>query len=65
MFRQVAVFATLTLYFKATYFFSLIDAAAPLVDIIFKVITDIKWFIGILFFYMLALGKCFSLLGTN
>lgn len=64
-FRTIAVFATMVLYFKATYFFSLVDAAAPLVDIIFRIIFDIKWFMGILFFYLIMLGNCFKLLGTT
>jgi len=59
------VFGTIVLYMKATYFFSLIDAVAPLVDIIFRIIFDIKWFMAIMAFYILMLGKCFDLLGTS
>lgn len=64
-FRTIAVFGTIVLYMKATYFFSLIDAVAPLVDIIFRIIFDIKWFMAIMAFYILMLGKCFDLLGTS
>jgi hypothetical protein len=35
LFRKVGVFGTMCLFLKATYFLSLLDPVAPLIDIIF------------------------------
>jgi hypothetical protein len=63
--RVIAVLGTITLYMKASYFLSLIDSVAPLIDIIFRCLYDIKWFLGVMMFYIIMLGNCFSLLARN
>lgn len=63
--RTIAVFGTITLYMKASYFLSLIDSVAPLIDIIFQCLYDIKWFMIVMGFYIIMIGNCFGLLARN
>lgn len=52
------------LFFKATYFLSLVDNVAPLIDIIFQILFDIKYFIVVLMIFVLMIAMCFQLLAS-
>jgi hypothetical protein len=59
------VLAVVLIYVKASYFFSLVDALAPLMDIIKKILSDITYFIFIMFFFIIGFSTCFYLIGLN
>lgn len=52
-------------YTKASYFMSLIDATAPLIDNISEVISDIKFFIVVMLIQILAFASSFYIIGQN
>lgn len=64
LFRKVGVFGTMCLFFKATYFLSLLDNVAPLIDIIFQILFDIKYFIAVLMIFVVMIAMCFQLLAS-
>mmetsp|Transcript_18470 Transcript_18470/g.28338 ORF Transcript_18470/g.28338 Transcript_18470/m.28338 type:complete len:119 (-) Transcript_18470:543-899(-) len=63
--RYYEVAAILTLYAKASYFLSLVDQIAPLIDIIVQIIYDIRAFLFIVGLYVYGLSKCFNLIGQS
>ena len=63
--RILEVVGILCLYVKACYYLSLFDSIAPLIDIMFKIMWDIKWFLFILVLSIFAFSHCFCLLGLN
>lgn len=50
-------------YTKASYFMSLIDSTAPLIDSISEVISDIKFFIVVMLIQILAFASSFFIIG--
>lgn len=63
--RLVAVLGYFSLYFKATYFLSLIDSVAPLIDIIIQIMVDIKWFMIVSAWYILMFAQCYDLISKS
>lgn len=63
--RHMEVIGIVMIYVKATYFFSLVDVLAPLMDIIKKIFIDIKDFIFIMCFFITGFATCFYLVGLN
>jgi hypothetical protein len=58
--RQVNVIGIVVLYTKASYFLSLIDEIAPLIDIIKQIFYDIRWFVIVLGIYVFMFAKAFE-----
>jgi len=50
--RFLECIGTILLYVKITYFISLVDAIAPLVDTIWRVLIDIFYFMVVLILHM-------------
>lgn len=63
--RQIACVGYFVLYFKATYFLSLIDSVAPLIDIIFQIFFDIKWFMIVSAWFILMFAQCYDLIAKS
>lgn len=63
--RVIAVIGTFTLYFKASYFLSLFDQIAPLIDIIFQITKDSGWFLVVLLIYSFMMATNFSILAKS
>jgi hypothetical protein len=63
--RLIACIGTITLYCKASYFLSLIDQIAPLIDIIVQIFYDIKWFMLVLILYIVMLANCFRIMAQT
>ena len=61
--RYMMVFGTLLIFLKFCYFFQIIDAIAPLFDIIIKIAIDIKYFILVLSMYIFALSTALFYIG--
>jgi hypothetical protein len=51
------------IYVKASYFMSLIDATAPLIDMISEVIFDIRYFIFVMIVQVFAIASSFYIIG--
>ena len=64
-FRKVQAFLALVVWGKCLYFLQLIDDIAPLIHIIFRIFSDIKWFVILLAIEMFAFANCFYLIGKN
>ena len=47
------------------YFMSLLDEVSPLVDIIFKIFSDIKYFMMVFILSVIVFANSFFLLGKN
>lgn len=56
---------TLVLYSKASYFLSLFDSIAPLIDIIIQIFNDIRYFFFVMCIYTFMIATCFHLLAKN
>ena len=52
-------------WFKSLYFLRLIDEIAPLVNIIFVIVHDIKYFLIIFFISIIAFSSAFHVIGKN
>ena len=63
--RLIACIGTITLYSKASYYLSLIDQIAPLIDIIVQIFYDMKWFMVVLIIYVIMLANCFKMMGET
>lgn len=63
--RHLEVFAVITIYGKSTYFLSMVDSIAPLIDMIVQILVDIKYFLLVVGIYVTAFGSCFYILGQN
>lgn len=63
--RLIGCIGTITLYCKASYFLSLVDQIAPLIDIIVKIFYDIKWFMVVLMIYLVMLANCFRIMSAT
>lgn len=55
----------LLVYSKSVYFLSLIDEVAPLIDIIFKIALDIRWFLVVFGIATYSFAAAFYCLGLN
>lgn len=64
LFRKVGVFGTICLFLKASYFLSLLDPVAPLVDIIFQIFFDMKYFVLVLLILTFMIALCFQLIAS-
>lgn len=62
---QVGVLGYFSLYFKASYFLSLIDSVAPLIDIIIQIMVDVKWFMIVSAWYVTMFAQCYDLISKN
>lgn len=63
--RQVEAGLFLLMWFKSLYFLALIGQIAPLVDIIFVIFKDIKYFMVIFFIALVAFINAFYMIGKN
>ena len=63
--RKVAVLGYFSLYFKMSYFLSLLDSVAPLIDIIIQIFVDIKWFMIVSAWYILMFAQCYDLIAKS
>lgn len=63
--RYLEVVGILIIYIKASYYLSLSDDLGPLMDIVKRIIYDIRWFICILLIYGLCFATCFRLLAYS
>ena len=63
--RIIMVFGQIFLFLKVTYFMSLFDKVAPLIDMIAKIFFDIKYFMIILLFYIVCFSQCFCYIARN
>ena len=52
MTRQLNVIGIIALYVKASYFLSLVDEIAPLIDIIKQIFYDVRYFVIVLAIYV-------------
>ena len=59
------MFGMILIYVKISYFLSLIDSLAPLMDIIFKIFQDMKHFILIFTIFLAGISSCFYLIAQN
>lgn len=62
VFESILVVA---IFFKSLYFLRLIGEIAPLIDIIFTIISDIKYFMAIYLISQLAFVFAFYSIGKN
>ena len=63
--RYFEVFGLLLIYVKMSSFLSLFDELAPLMDIIWKICSDMKYFVLIFCTYIIGISSCFFLIGHN
>jgi hypothetical protein len=63
--RCIEAILIFLIYVKASYFMSLIDATAPLIDMISEVIFDIRYFIFVLIVQVFAIASSFYIIGQN
>mmetsp|Transcript_9402 Transcript_9402/g.14353 ORF Transcript_9402/g.14353 Transcript_9402/m.14353 type:complete len:170 (+) Transcript_9402:5648-6157(+) len=56
---------TVFIWFKSLYFFRLVGEIAPLVDIIFVILNDIKYFMVIFVVVLIAFIQAFYIVGQN
>jgi len=61
--RQLECVGEILIYIKLTYFLSLLDAFAPLIDTIVKILEDIIYFLFVLLLHAMVFGTCFYLIG--
>lgn len=48
-----------------SYFLSLVDQVAPLIDIIVQIFIDMKWFMVVLLIYILMFAQCFQIMSHS
>jgi len=63
--RIISAILAIVVWSKAFYFLQLIDDIAPMVHIIFKVFSDIRYFVLTLVIAIFAFSNAFYLLGRN
>ena len=63
--RTIMVLGQMFLFLKVTYFMSLFDKVAPLIDIIVQIIFDIEYFMIILVIYTVCFTQCFYYIARN
>lgn len=63
--RQIEAALFILMWFKSLYFLALIGQIAPLVDIIFVILRDIKYFTAIFIIALIAFINAFYLIGKN
>ena len=63
--RWLQAFAAIVIWAKSLYFMQVIDDMAPLVHIIYKVFSDIKYFVCIMIVVLGAFANAFYLMGKN
>lgn len=55
----------LLLIIRMTKYLNLIDEISPLIDIIFKIVRDIKYFMALFILFVICLSDTFFLVGQN
>ena len=63
--RYLSIAGIFLIFAKFEYFFAIIDAIAPLLDIIKKILYDISYFMMISLLYILMFASCFYFAGQN
>ena len=63
--RVIEAIGVLFIWFKALYYLQLIPQVAPLVDIIFVVLRDMKFFTIIYLISLVAFTQSYYILGKN
>ena len=63
--RQFEAILMVLLWFKSLYYLGLIGKIAPLIDIIFTIISDIKYFMIVYLICMIAFINAFQIIGKN
>ena len=63
--RQIEAALFICMWFKSLYFLALIGKIAPLVDIIFVILKDIKYFMVIYCIGLIAFVNAFYMIGKN
>ena len=63
--RNMEAICLFMAYTKASYFMSLINATAPLIDNISEVISDIKFFIVVMLIQIVAFASSFFIISQN
>ena len=53
------------IYLKGSFYLSLIDAIAPLIDIMRRIAFDIRYFVFILLVYGFGFAFCFNIIGKS
>ena len=55
----------LLLIMRMTNYLNLIDEISPLIDIIYKIVYDIKFFMALFIIFVICLSDTFFLVGQN
>ena len=63
--RVFCAFAVLLFLTKTFYYLKLVDEISPIIDIIIKIVIDIRWFMFIFMLSICAFSTSFFLLGQN
>jgi hypothetical protein len=63
--RVLSSFAILCFLAKTFYYLKLVDQIAPIIDIIIRIVFDIKWFMFVFVLSIAAFSTSFFLLGRN
>ena len=63
--RYFMVAGTILVFLRLSYFFRIIDAIAPLYDIIIQIVYDIKYLFLIVMLFIVAFSMSFFYLGQN
>lgn len=63
--RIIEAILSVMLWFKSLYYLSLVGEIAPLVDIIFVIFNDIKYFMVIFLIALIAFINAFYIIGRN
>jgi len=63
--RPVEATLSIAMWFKSLYYLSLVGEIAPLVDIIFVIFKDIRYFMVIFLIALIAFINAFYIIGRN
>lgn len=59
------MFGVLLISSKSGYFLGLIDSVAPMIDIIGKIFSDMRWFMVVITIFSYSFAGAFYMLGKN
>lgn len=63
--RKLEALLALIVWFKVLFFLQLSDRFAPLVQVIYAIVWQIRWFAGIVLIILAAFANAFFILGLN
>jgi hypothetical protein len=63
--RPIEAALSITMWFKSLYYLRLVGQIAPLVDIIFVIFSDIKYFVVIFVIALIAFINAYYIIGRN